>query len=353
MKISQLATFALCTTFVLHAQIIAPPPTTPPIIRVTLLGTGVPLLNPAAYVAQGRVTAGLMVEAGPERLLFDVGQGILTRLLQAGGGAANPYVAINHIFLSHLHSDHIADLPALYSYGWLYRDDKPFLVWGPGGGPNQPVGTAALMPLFRVAFNTDFYLRCCAFTDPNEIFSLSGVGINVIELFEDVVYSSNGVTVSAFLVDHRPVEPAYGFRVSYQGKSVIFSGDTRYSPNLISHSQNADVLIHEVYGFARDTGFQIFDYHTSPEDAARVFNATKPKLAVYTHLAIPPGSTAADLIARTRTAGYTGPLTAGADLMRIDVMANSVEVLPAPPPPQANEVPGSVPVEMRSGPLAF
>ena len=316
-----------------------------PIMRVTLLGTGVPLLDPTAYVNSGRVTAGLMVEAGPERLLFDVGQGIVTRLLQAGGGAANPYVAINHVFISHLHSDHIADLPALYSYAWLFRDDQPFLVWGPGNGPNQPVGTAAIMPLMRVAFQNDFYLRCCGFTDPNEIFSQNGIAFNVTELFEGPVYSSNGVTVSAFLVDHKPVDPAFGFRIDYQGHSVVFSGDTRFNQNLINHSMGVDVLIHEVYGFARNTGPQIFDYHTPPEDAAKVFSMAAPKLAVYTHIAIPPGTTSADLVTRTRAAGYAGPLQVGADLMKIDIGATGTTVTPFTT--QVKEEPAqSIPAEL-------
>ena len=335
--------FAISNTAVLFAQAPAAP-----IIRVTLLGTGVPLLDPVAYVNSGRVTAGLMIEAGPERLLFDVGQGIVTRLLQAGGGAANPYVAINRVFLSHLHSDHIADLPALYAYAWLFRDDQPMLVFGPGNGPNQPVGTAAIMPLLRVAFQNDFYLRCCGFTDPNEIFSPDGFAINTTELFEGPVYSSNGVTVTAFAVDHRPVLPSFGFRIDYQGHSVIFSGDTRYSDNLVKNSMGVDVLIHEVYGFARDTGPQIFDYHTPPEDAARVFNNTKPKMAVYTHIAIPPGTTTADLITRTRAAGYAGPLLAGSDLMKIDVGATGITVTPFAP--QEIERPAtSVPAELLDG----
>lgn len=335
--------FAISNAAVLFAQTPAAP-----IIRVTLLGTGVPLLDPAAYVSSGRVTAGLMVEAGPERMLFDVGQGIVTRLLQAGGSPANPYIAINRVFISHLHSDHIVDLPALYAYGWLFRDDQPLMVFGPGSGPNQPVGTTAVMPLLRVAFQNDFYLRCCGFTDPDEVYSQGGFAVGATELFEGPVYSSNGVTVTAFLVDHRPVQPAFGFRVDYQGHSVVFSGDTRYSDNLVKNSMGVDVLIHEVYGFARNTGPQIYDYHTPPEDAARVFNNTKPKMAVYTHMAIPPGSTSADIISRTRAAGYAGPLMAGSDLLKIDVGAAGVTLTPYAP--QEIERPAtSVPAELLDG----
>ena len=64
--------------------------------------------------------------------MFDCGQGVLTRLLQSGGPSANPNAAVDRVFISHLHSDHYADLPALYAYGWLFRYNDPLEVWGPG-----------------------------------------------------------------------------------------------------------------------------------------------------------------------------------------------------------------------------
>jgi len=107
---------------------------------------------------------------------------------------------------------------------------------------------------------------------------------------------------------------------------VVFSGDTTFSQNLIDHAKNADVIVHEVYGFPRDAAPNIYDYHTSPEDAATVFKNTQPKQAVYTHLVIPPGTTPNDLIDRTRAAGYNGNLAAGVDLMVINVNATSVKI---------------------------
>ena len=91
----------------------------PPAIHVTLLGTGVPLINTAGYLATGRATAGLLIEAGKERFLFDCGQNVLTRLYQSGSAVLNPNLgpnaALDRVFISHLHSDHMADLSALYA----------------------------------------------------------------------------------------------------------------------------------------------------------------------------------------------------------------------------------------------
>lgn len=328
-KILLIIVFILCSSALLHAQ-----PTGPqPVIRVTLLGTGVPLFDPVAYLASGRVTAGLLIQAGSERMLFDCGQGIITRLLQSGGpDDADPNVAVDKVFISHLHSDHIADLPALYAYGWLYRRDKPLRVWGPRSSQNQPVGTVAMMRSFGRAFASDFLIRCCLFNpeDPGNV-PLSGTELenNVFNLTPGVVYNNNGVTVTAFRVIHDPVEPAFGFRIDHNGRSVVFSGDTTLSQNLIEHSVAVDVLIHEVYAHPRDESPGIFDYHTSPEQAAEVFNSTAPTMAVYTHIANP--TTDDDLVARTRAAGYTGPLTVGLDLMQIAVMPDgTVNILPPP-----------------------
>jgi ribonuclease Z len=311
-----------------------------PIISVTLLGTGTPNTDPAAYIASGQVTAGLMVVAGSERMLFDCGQGILTRLLESGNttlpansstGTSSPNAALDKVFISHLHSDHIADLPSLYSYGWLFRNSIPLQVWGPGPGPNSPFGTGAIGQLLRQVFDADITVRA-QFRNPH--YDPAGENPYVFnELNPGIVYARNGVTVTAFLVDHSPVTPAYGFRIDYQGHSVVYSGDTKYVPGgaLQMAATGADLLIHEVYGFDRSASPEVYDYHTSPEDAAKLFNAALPKQIVYTHQAIPSGTNGGDLVSRTRIAGYVGPLVLGADLMVINVLPSfSTVVNPIP-----------------------
>jgi ribonuclease Z len=212
------------------------------------------------------------------------------------------------------------------------------------------------MPLLRSVFDTDIYVRAVLFTI--NAFAPGGEVPMATDLpvGTAVVYQNNGVKVTAFLVDHHPVTPAYGFRVDYMGHSIVFSGDTTYNPStaLIQMATGADVLIHEVYGFDPDP--EIYAYHTTPEQAAIVFNAAKPKLAVYTHQAIPPGTTGGDLVSRTRVAGYTGPLQLGADLMTINVLPNFVSVVNPLPiasyrPDQAAVTPrpvDSVPAEILS-----
>lgn len=327
--------------------------TTQPVIKVTLLGTGVPLLNADALAANGRALSGLLVQAGTERMLFDCGQGVYNRLLETGGGLLNPNVGVDKVFISHLHSDHIADLAPLYSIGGLYRHPKetnegdvlgftgldnyafpttdPLRVWGPGGGPNQPVATWAMMQSFRNAYQTDFYVRnLWSGWDASVGYGAVETLNATTELFEGVVYENRGVKVTAFEVKHEPVSPSYGFRVDYKGHSFVYSGDTTYSPNLVKNAKGVDLLVHEVYGYNREDAPNIYDYHTSPESAAKIFKQTQPKQAVYTHLVIPHGTTPNDLVARTRAAGYQGKLEAGVDLMVINVNSDSSVTITSP-----------------------
>jgi len=140
-------------------------------------------------------------------------------------------------------------------------------------------------------------------------------------------FEVSGVKITAFAVDHGPVKPAYGYRIDYAGKSVVLSGDTRYSQNLVAHAKGCDVLVHEVVvpsvemmrsavADARKIR-RIIEHHTTPEDAGRVFAEVKPRLAVYSHI-VPSPATEEDLVAPTRKT-YAGPLAVGYDLMSISI----------------------------------
>jgi ribonuclease Z len=345
MKTKSLILFLIGACALLHAQT--------PLFHVTLLGTGVPTLDPVAYVNSGRVNAAMLVETGPnlsERLLFDCGQAVLTRLLQSGGAdpVHNPNVAVDKVFITHLHSDHYSDLAAIYSYGWLFRYDLPLRIWGPGPGPNGPFGTSMIAAFLRFVYDTDVNIRALGFKDFT--FPISGATPIATELREGPVYSSKGVTVSAFLVDHHPVNPSYGFRIDYGGHSVVYSGDTTYNTNLIKNSMNADLLIHEIYAWPRSDGPEVYDYHTSPADWARVMSATSPKMGVMTHIAAPSGMTDTDLANQVKTGGYSGAVKVGTDLMTLDVFASSIVAKPyaAPAVAPVSDPLSALPAEMRA-----
>jgi ribonuclease Z len=273
-----------------------------PIIKVTLLGTGTP------QPIMERFGPSILVQAGSENLIFDAGRGCLQRLKQINVS----YDKITALFLTHLHSDHTVGLPDLWLTGWLIsKRDTPLKVFG-------PTGTAEMIRYLQKAYAYDIKIRIEDDKAPEE-----GSKLLTTENKEGVIYENNGVKVIAFLVDHYPVTPAYGYRIEYQGHSVVLSGDTRYSENLIKFAKGTDLLIHEV-AIAPDTlsksdpKYNILAHHTTPEQAAKVFNEVKPKLAAYSHIVKLYGKNEQEIMQRTK-ANYAGPIIMGQDLMSFSI----------------------------------
>ncbi len=279
---------------------------------VILLGTGAP--EPVIE----RFGPSTLVNAGDQKLLFDSGRGATQRLWQLG----IQLPAISAVFLTHLHSDHIVGIPDLWLTGWLRGRRDAFRVWG-------PQGTKEMMSHLERAYAFDIHMR----RDEDTRLPGSGVAVEAKDIGEGVVYEAGGVKVTAFLVDHGDIKPAYGYRVDFGGRSVVISGDTRYSENLVRHAKGTDVLVHEVIDAASfrarmrnltaEQVASIVGHHTSAEDAGRVFAQVKPKLAVYSHVI--PWNTQ-DLLSLTRKT-YSGPVEVGKDLMKIDI-GEEVRVTP-------------------------
>lgn len=280
--------------------------------KVTLLGTSTP--NPLP----DRFGPSTLVEAGPEKLVFDCGRGCTIRLWQL----KIPLGAVK-LFVTHLHSDHTVGIPDLWLTGFLTLPyggrNAPFRVWG-------PKGTEEMMSHLQEAFQEDIRIR----REFSPDLSPERVGIAATDIAEGAVFNENGVRVTAFNVTHAEIKDAFGFRVDYRGRSLVMSGDMTPNENFLKFAKGADVVIHEV-GAARpellekssETRRLLAFHHSSPEEAGKDFARIKPRLAVYTHYTRPRGegiseATIPEIISRTRTT-YSGPLEAGEDLMTISI----------------------------------
>lgn len=281
-------------------------------LKVILLGTaGGPTIH-----AQ-RLGISTLVLAGPEKLLFDCGRSLTTGLVRLGIAPAD----VTRVFLTHLHSDHIVSLPELLLFPWTNRS-LPLRVWGPNG-------TRSMVKRLQDAFSFDIHVR----RDVDERLSAHGIEVIATDIREGIVYEANGVRVRAFLVDHGPVTPAFGYRVDYGGRSVVMSGDTKPSDNLVKFSQGVDVLIHEVGRWKQDPALSgppdewledsrltrgrartIAAHHTDGTEAGRIFERARPQLAVFSHYNAAPAAIL-PLVRRS----YAGPVEFGEDLMTIDI----------------------------------
>jgi ribonuclease Z len=262
-------------------------------MRVTLLGTGTPFPNAE------RFGSAILVEVAGKKLLFDCGRGVVIRLTQAGVSPKE----IDGLFLPHLHSDHVVGIPDLWLSGWFLGRSKPLRIWG-------PQGTSSMAKHLAQAFAFDIRIRQAA-PDP---LPAKGAEINAKEVTQGEIYNDGSTRISAFLVDHGTVKPAFGYRVDSAGHSVVISGDTKFCQTLVDFTRDADCLIHAAWsaGWKNPTPPSKRSI-ASAEDAGRVFAIVKPKLGVIYHYK--DEEELSDAVRKE----YNGPFVIAKDLMAINI----------------------------------
>jgi ribonuclease Z len=283
-------------------------------IYAILLGTGFPRPDPERA---GPCTA---IIVGEKLFLVDAGRGVMQRIAGAGLKPAN----IQAVFLTHLHSDHIDGLPDVFHSSWQFGRNTPFQLYGPDG-------TKDIVDGIMKFYAADIHIR----RDLTEKLPPAGATVDVHILKEGVVYQDDDLRVTAFLVDHFPVVPAFGFRFDLSsGGSIVVSGDTHPNDNLVRFAKGADVLIHEAYlpqsnaptnvqsAAPTDTaadGAWFVRYHSTAAEAGDDAARAGVKILVLTHL-IPHRPVDSDSIFRDEAAkSFHGKIIVGHDLMRIDL----------------------------------
>jgi ribonuclease BN (tRNA processing enzyme) len=213
--------------------------------------------------------------------VIDAGDGVARQLTIAGV----PLQSLRHVFLTHHHSDHNAGYGNLLLLAWASGLRTRVDTWGP-----PPI--ARMTEQFMQLNATDIDIRIA---DEGRVPLLPL--IHAHEYSEGgVVMSDENVKVTCALVDHPPLRPAFAYRFDSADRSIVISGDTNRSDNLVKLATGADVLVHEamyVPGVDRVVGHidnadrlkkHIIDSHTSVEDCGRIAAAAGVKTLVLSHL---------------------------------------------------------------------
>lgn len=270
---------------------------------VLLLGTGYPRPDPE------RAGPSTVVIAGEQWFVVDAGRGATMRI----AATDLKYENLRGVFLTHLHSDHTAGLPDLFNTSWQFgRKTVPLELYGPRG-------TKKLADAMLDFFAVDIHLR----RDVLEKHPAAGATINTHVVKEGVVFDDGKVKVTAFAVDHRPVVNAFGYKFESGGRSIVISGDTRPTENLVRYAKGADVLVLEAYlpeHFDRvdtpEVAARLKSYHTSAEEAGELAQRAGVRTLVLTHL-IP--ANAEETFHERAARKFSGEILVGKDLLRVSV----------------------------------
>ncbi len=310
-------------------------------IRVTACGTGMPAAR------HKQAAACFLAEFGNgDKLLFDIGTGAVANL----AAYMIPYEYLDKLFLTHLHTDHMGDIDALWAGGWTAGRPNGLQVWGPSG-LHPELGTKAAM---------EGFLKFVAWDRETRSFQITPEPGNVIvhefdyKIENQVVYNEDGVVVKSFPAIHTGDGPV-SYTVEYEGMRVVFGGDTAPNKWFVKNAKNADLVIHEAFMVPGDfvewynqppqlAWRACCAFHTSGQAFGKIMSTVQPGHAVAYHF-LNEEATRYNLYEAIRET-YEGPLSMAADNMVWNVTPDGVKERMAVITHEAWSVPGPT----RQGP---
>lgn len=283
-------------------------PLAPEQLRGVLLGTkGGP--RPSLH----RSNPASLLVSGAHRCLVDCGYGV-TRQLLAAGVAPHTLTAI---YITHHHSDHTLELGAVLYHAWIGGLLRPIEIYGP-----PPLNH--LLSKFFDAFALDITTRIYdeGRQNPSELFHVHEVEN------AGVIFEASDLRVATARVNHPPLEHALAFRFDASNRSIVFSGDTAVSEDLIRLARRADVLVHEAMCTqrlnslvstqpnARSLLSHMLASHTSTQDVGHVATRAEVGMLVLNHLVPGDDATITDAMWLAPVkANFDGQVLLGKDLM--------------------------------------
>lgn len=321
-------------------------------LKLILLGTRA---GPPVDPWQKGISSALVVNG--KTYVVDCGRAAVTQFVDSGLRLDS----IEHVFLTHLHADHLADYYNFFMLGGHIKNqlkdhiEKPVKILGPGkaGGlpprwtpqgntdavatlPPGDTGTVEMTNLLHQAYSysMNIFLRDMAVADIRTLMDVKDIqipaGVNAapmdwqqgstapaMEPFE--IFRDNNVVVKAILVPHGVVFPAYAYRFDTEHGSVTFSGDTTHSDNLIKLADQTDILVHEAIGGGEQlppADYQhMKDSHVFIQECGPIAEKARAKHLVISHYAeLTETKPNLDNYKRLAQQGYNGEVTIGQEL---------------------------------------
>ncbi len=277
--------------------------------RIVLLGTGTPNANPQ------RSGPAVAVLVGDTPYLVDCGPGVVRRAAAAFGDMSPPLdvTKLNHLFVTHLHSDHTTGLADFIFTPWVLGRSQAIQAYG-------PPGLKHMVDHLHAAYVEDIEMRVKGLEQANSV----GYRVDVHEIHGGEIYKNHRVTVHAAKVHHGSWKHALAYKFHTPDGVIVISGDTGPSPSLLEFAKGCDVLVHEVYSakqFAnRPPKWKRYhaSFHTSTTQLAAIAREIKPKILVLYHQLF-WGASNESLLAEVQ-AGYDGRV----------ISANDLDVIPLP-----------------------
>jgi ribonuclease Z len=302
-------------------------------IRVTVLGSGDP------FIKRSQASGSLLIEVGNDEkdfFFFDLGSGSLANF----SSMLLPEESTTKVFLSHLHADHVGDIPGLL--GSVAKNGRvdPVEIWG-GGSEDPELGLDAFVRYMRKAMAWD----AASVLGVRPLSGFQAIAHEIPYDRPETVYQGGGVTISSFPAIHG-LSGAVGYSLEYAGRKVVFSGDTRPCRFVVEAATGADLLIHEcfqspsvaaaAFGLPLETVETLLRAaHTVPDQMGRILEMTKPKMGALWHMDVSLG---VDAAFAEIGAHYGAPVVASQDLTVFNVTADAVIARQA----QVNDAPHPV-----------
>ena len=246
--------------------------------QIVLLGTGTPRPDPKR---SGPATA---IVVNGTAYLVDAGPGVVRRAQAAvdNGIKGLAVASLQTAFITHLHSDHTVGLPDLIFTSWVQGRHVPLQLYG-------PPGISEMAKHILLAWQADIDIR----TKGLERRDGTGATVEAHDVKPGRIYQDANLAVTAFPVRHGDV-PAYGYRFDTADRSVVITGDTSPSPEVIDNCRKCDVLIHEAYAEdyrpADMAGWLEYraKHHTTTTQLGELAAKAQPGLLIVYHRGIGP-----------------------------------------------------------------